>query len=100
MDSSTMDRWLKYGFCKKTEITSNAETSETKASIEDTEIAEAVQPPTSIVINPQKTKSASSDSVQPSMKKRKYDPNYFSYGFTDIGDEEPPDDLCLLCNKI
>ncbi len=46
-----MNWWLKYGFCKKTEITSNAKTNETKASIEDTEVAETVQPQTS---NPQK----------------------------------------------
>ena len=35
-----------------------------------------------------------------SMKKCKYDHNYLNFAFTYFGNEEYPDSLCLLCNKI
>ena len=31
---------------------------------------------------------------------RKYVRNYLNFAFTYVGDEEFPDGLCLLCNKI
>ncbi|GFT28395.1 zinc finger BED domain-containing protein 5 [Nephila pilipes] len=33
-------------------------------------------------------------------KKSKYDTSYLPFGFTSTGNEEAPDVVCLLCNKI
>ncbi|GFY73952.1 zinc finger BED domain-containing protein 5 [Trichonephila inaurata madagascariensis] len=34
-----------------------------------------------------------------STKRRKYDTNYLSFGFSSTGDEEAPDAVYLFCNK-
>ncbi|GBM84907.1 hypothetical protein AVEN_23708-1 [Araneus ventricosus] len=35
-----------------------------------------------------------------STKRRKYDATYLLFGCTSTGNEEAPDAVCLLCNKI
>ncbi|GFR06556.1 zinc finger BED domain-containing protein 5 [Trichonephila clavata] len=46
------------------------------------------------------TASSSSFGQVVSTKRRKYDTSCLSFGFTSTGEEEAPDAVCLLCNKI
>ncbi|GBM95832.1 Zinc finger BED domain-containing protein 5 [Araneus ventricosus] len=97
-----MDRWLENGSLKKTDVvSSNAEIAESK----DTRAA---------ILEPAMQSTSSSVQLQPhlptlpssnfgqvvSTKRRKYDTSYLSFGFTSTGNEEAPDAVCLLCNKI
>lgn len=95
-----MDRWLKYGSLKKTDVvSSNAEIAEST----DTSILEPAVPSTSssVQLQPHLPTLPSSNFGQVvSTKRRKYDTSYLSFGFTSTGDQEAPDAVCLLCNKI
>lgn len=80
-----MDRWLK----------KNAESASSK---EDAEVGELKR---SAAASTKNTDSLPSSSEQQKVKKkRKYDPQYLSYGFTSIGDENAPDAICVLCHTI
>ena len=92
-----MDRWLKYGSLMKNYVASSI------AESTDTGILEPVVPSTSTLVELQTLLPTlpSSDFGQVVLtKKRKYDTSYLSFGFTKTGDEDAPDAVCLLCNKI
>ncbi|GBO20835.1 Zinc finger BED domain-containing protein 5 [Araneus ventricosus] len=95
-----MDRWLENGSLKKADVvSSNAEIAESK----DTAILEPAMQSTSssVQLQPHLPTLLSSNFGQVvSTKRRKYDTSYLSSGFTSTGNEEAPDAVCLLCNKI
>ncbi|GBM23703.1 Zinc finger BED domain-containing protein 5 [Araneus ventricosus] len=95
-----MDRWLENGSLKKTDVvSSNAEIAKTK----DTAILEPAMQSTSssVQLQPHLPTLPSSNFGQVvSTKRRKYDTSYLSFRFTNTGNEEAPDAVCLLCNKI
>ncbi|GBM24048.1 hypothetical protein AVEN_34004-1 [Araneus ventricosus] len=92
-----MDRWLENGSLKKTDVVScNAESK-------DTAILEPAMQSTSssVQLQPHLPTLPSSNFGQVvSTKRRKYDTSYLSFGYTSTGNEEAPDAVCLLCNKI
>ncbi|GFT03211.1 zinc finger BED domain-containing protein 5 [Nephila pilipes] len=85
---------------KKTDVvSSNAEIAESK----DTAILECAMQSTSISIQPQPhlpTIPSYNFGQVVSTKRCKYDTSYLSFGFISTGNEEAPDAVCLLCNKI
>ncbi|GBO00161.1 hypothetical protein AVEN_130801-1 [Araneus ventricosus] len=95
-----MDHWLENGSLKKTDVvSSNAEIAESK----DTAILEPAMQSTSssVQLQPHLPTLPSSNFGQVvSTKRCKYDTSYLSFGFTSNGNEEAPDAVCLLCNKI
>ncbi|GBM63551.1 Zinc finger BED domain-containing protein 5 [Araneus ventricosus] len=95
-----MDRWLENESLKKTDVvSSNAEIAESKV----TAILESAMQSTSssVQLQPHLPTLPSSNFGQVvSTKRRQYDTSYLSFGFTSTGNEEVPDAVCLLCNKI
>ncbi|GBM64917.1 Zinc finger BED domain-containing protein 5 [Araneus ventricosus] len=92
-----MDRWLENGSLKKTDVVSS------NAESKDTAILEPAMQSTSssVQLQPHLPTPPSSNFGQvASTKRRKYDTSYLSFGFTSTGNEEAPNAVCLLCNKI
>ncbi|GBO25619.1 hypothetical protein AVEN_33593-1 [Araneus ventricosus] len=92
-----MDDWLENGSLKKTDVvSSNAEIAESK----DAAILEPAMQSTSssVQLQPHLPTLPSSNFGQVvSMKRRKYDTSYLSFGFTSTGNEEAPDasEICI-----
>ncbi|XP_067120127.1 zinc finger BED domain-containing protein 5-like [Centruroides vittatus] len=80
-----MDQWLKR--------ISTATTSK-----EDREIGKLAKEQSATTSSKNMEYVPSCSEWQPGKKKRKYDPQYLSYGFTSTGDEEAPDAICILCH--
>ena len=80
-----MDRWLK-------------RISKATSSKEDTELGKLAKKRSATTSSKNTKYVLYCSERQPGKKKRKYDPQYSSYGFTGIGDEEAPDAICILCH--
>ncbi|GFT09360.1 zinc finger BED domain-containing protein 5 [Nephila pilipes] len=90
--------WLENGSLKKTDVvSSNAEIAESK----DTAILECTMQSTSSSVQLHLPILPSYNFGQVvSTKRRKYDTSYLSFRFTSTDNEDAPDAVCLLCNKI
>ena len=74
-----------------------SETSKATSSMKDADLTN--ERSTTITLRNNKSIPSCSEK-QPAKKKRKYDSQYLSYGFTSIGDEKAPEAVCIFCHTI